>query len=299
MNALALLCNLHADGPLTLQRLRRAGCESLAALIETDPVDLAESLGADHEFAARFQREAALLAERVRGDAPVAPVVTGPEPSAFATSAGVVEEEAPPAPLPQAPQRPSPAILAFDSGVSQETEELAAAEFGSALPVRDEPSAAADAEETEDEAASRARGIAPILETWRSLDQTAPPEEPGFVMPRPEANDATGTSLANLELEGLSGELAVALAGGGIESAEELLEADPLTLANAIGHPFTRIKRLQFLARRTLAKMAPAAAPTGTDAPPPPAPRESTGGQPPRPETGSSGGWIETAGPFA
>ncbi len=32
MDTLALLCNLHADGPATLQRLRRAGCESLAAL---------------------------------------------------------------------------------------------------------------------------------------------------------------------------------------------------------------------------------------------------------------------------
>ena len=177
MNALALLCNLHADGPLTLQRLRRAGCESLAALIETDPADLAESLGADHEFAARFQREAALLAERVRGDAAPAPVVTASEPSAFSTSASVVEEEAPPAPLPHASQRPSPAILAFDSGASQETEEFAAAELGSAPPGRDEASVSADVDEAEDEAASRARGIAPILETWRSLDQTAPPEE--------------------------------------------------------------------------------------------------------------------------
>src|SRR5262245_41766891 len=65
MDSLALLCNLHADGPATLQRLRRAGCESLATLLHLEPSDLALQLDWNERLAERFLREAALLAERL------------------------------------------------------------------------------------------------------------------------------------------------------------------------------------------------------------------------------------------
>src|SRR5262245_17448921 len=65
MDTLALLCNLHADGPATLQRLRRAGCESLAALRRLDAAGLAERLEWNLRTAERFLREARLLGERV------------------------------------------------------------------------------------------------------------------------------------------------------------------------------------------------------------------------------------------
>ena len=44
MDALALLCTLHADGPTTLKRLRRSGCEDLSSLVD-DSVKLGEEFG--------------------------------------------------------------------------------------------------------------------------------------------------------------------------------------------------------------------------------------------------------------
>jgi len=65
MDALALLCNLHADGPVTLQRLRRSGLESLTALLELDAEELADRIGWEDRPAERFLREAWCLSERL------------------------------------------------------------------------------------------------------------------------------------------------------------------------------------------------------------------------------------------
>ena len=45
MDALSLLCTLHADGPATLQRLRGLGCGGLGAFLAMDADALAEALG--------------------------------------------------------------------------------------------------------------------------------------------------------------------------------------------------------------------------------------------------------------
>lgn len=84
MDAIALLCTLHADGPATVRRLREAGCADLAALLALAPEDLARLLAAAPAVARRFQREARHLQERLgtswddRGDvpAPAAPVAS-------------------------------------------------------------------------------------------------------------------------------------------------------------------------------------------------------------------------------
>lgn len=65
MKDLSLLCNLHAEGPATLTLLRRDGCESLSALLEYEPRDLARLLEWDDARAERFLREAAELGERL------------------------------------------------------------------------------------------------------------------------------------------------------------------------------------------------------------------------------------------
>ncbi len=65
MDTLALLCNLHADGPATLHRLRRVGCESLGSLLQLDPAGLAARLDWQETAAERFLREAQLLSERL------------------------------------------------------------------------------------------------------------------------------------------------------------------------------------------------------------------------------------------
>src|SRR5437762_13113342 len=64
MDVIALLCNLHADGPATLRVLRRAGLTT-PARIEAEPDErLAEILGTSPAAARRFAREARLLAHR-------------------------------------------------------------------------------------------------------------------------------------------------------------------------------------------------------------------------------------------
>jgi len=65
MDALALLCTLHADGPLTLRALRSAGCHSLVDLGQCDTNELAQFLKLSVPSAERFQREAELLRSRL------------------------------------------------------------------------------------------------------------------------------------------------------------------------------------------------------------------------------------------
>lgn len=68
MDALALLCTLHAEGPSTLQRLKAAGCHSLADLARLEDERLIELIESTPAAARRFRREARHLAERVGAD---------------------------------------------------------------------------------------------------------------------------------------------------------------------------------------------------------------------------------------
>ena len=66
MDALALLCTLHADGPSSLKRLRSRGCGDLSALLSRTPDTVAEDLSIERPAARRLIREARLLAEQQR-----------------------------------------------------------------------------------------------------------------------------------------------------------------------------------------------------------------------------------------
>lgn len=68
MDALALLCTLHADGPTTWHRLRSAGITNLADLARVDDARLTEWMESTPAAARRFRREARHLAERVGAD---------------------------------------------------------------------------------------------------------------------------------------------------------------------------------------------------------------------------------------
>jgi hypothetical protein len=76
MDALALLCTIHADGPATLTRLRSAGIATLAQVAATDAVQLAALLRCAVAQARRFQREAGGLGERLESDTPTVAVVS-------------------------------------------------------------------------------------------------------------------------------------------------------------------------------------------------------------------------------
>lgn len=65
MHSLALLCNLHADGPTSLHRLREAGVETLDGVRASDHAALSDWLGVGLPAATRFRKEAEFLADRV------------------------------------------------------------------------------------------------------------------------------------------------------------------------------------------------------------------------------------------
>lgn len=73
---LALLCNLYADGPTTLGRLKEFGCESLEDVVALSGTDLGWALQESSDSCERFRREARLLRER-----------RGPDPSANPSAA--------------------------------------------------------------------------------------------------------------------------------------------------------------------------------------------------------------------
>lgn len=70
MDGLALLCNLFADGPVTLKRLRLAGVSSLGALERAAPARLAEWLHASVPQAQAFGEEARKLVRRLAEENP-------------------------------------------------------------------------------------------------------------------------------------------------------------------------------------------------------------------------------------
>src|SRR5262245_38487152 len=65
MDGLSLLCNLHADGPLALRRLRAAGVQDLGDLDGLAEATLSACLRSSGAHARRFLEEARQLARRL------------------------------------------------------------------------------------------------------------------------------------------------------------------------------------------------------------------------------------------
>jgi len=269
MDSLALLCNLHADGPATLQRLRRAGCESLVTLLHLEPSDLALQLDWNERLAERFLREAALLAERLedglgRGSE-LEPEPEGPEEYEVEEALELEAEET------------LEELSELEADAEEEDEEEGFEE--DELEVE---------EEIETGFAPPPARVEAVLGAWRELDRVAPPVDPDFLIPRPpEPAPLPDAGLGERPLAGLTPALRVRLAELGIHGLRDLVAARDLELARALPVGFTRLKRLQFLAARELAKLPVLA----------PAPAASTPAF--EPYTPPPSEPFETAGPFA
>lgn len=260
MDTLALLCNLHADGPATLHRLRRAGCESLAALCRLEAGALALRLEWNERTAERFLREAALLAERVQEDEPAS---SGPEAPAFELESILVEE--------------------LDAATIEGEEEDEDAEL--------EEEAEEELEEVAEQRAIPLERVQAVLGAWRELDRVAPPSEPvEFLIPRPPP--APDCALFTLELEGFTPRLVARLAQLGITSLRQFVERPELELARALPLQFTRLKHLLFAARQRLDTL-PAPSPQPMAFAPTPVEAAFEPFSPPPSDP------FETAGPFA
>ena len=217
MDTLALLCNLHAEGPATLQRLRRTGCESLASLLTLESLDLAARLDWTERMAERFLREAALLAERLDEDVTWSREVESDEEEDLD-----VRDELQPA-LEIESEAGEPVVL-------ESAEETAEVEL--VLGAWRELDRVSPPEPPSDYVLPRPAAEARVLELPnRALDQ--------------------------VRIDGLTPELVRRLADVGVLSLRGLAEGPDLELARKIPLPYTRLRHLQFLAARELATLPP------------------------------------------
>lgn len=243
MDALALVCTLYADGPRSLRRLREGGCADLDALRRLDPRRLAEMLRWTEPDARRLLREARALGERLGLDPEERhqPLLDRAERSDAATPSTAVER-AGASERAGTTRTPTPG--------APEAAEAPAAKSGSA--------ATAVAER----AASVPRGdrdlLSAVVARWREADLEARASA-ARVAGRPDpaaagrAADAAEPPLRAGFPDGLRPSEAQALAAAGIRTVTALAGADPTELALATGLPFSRLRRLQFDARRVRA----------------------------------------------
>lgn len=252
MDSLALLCNLHADGPATLGQLRRAGCQSLADLQRLAPQELADLLQVPPAMARRLNREARILADRV-GEDPLDPeeapenvavpfVEADPSPARGSTQAAVerlrpIDREIVDQALSRQP--------AFRSHADQPKN-------GQAEP-RNQPTWEwGDAKQTQPNVAQN------------DEVEAAPVVPPPALAPKPHP----GAALIGA-VDGLDRVVAGALAAAGVNTIEDLIDRDAGPLARQTGLNFSRVRRFQFLARRALlSEHEPAPAPKSEPLPP-------------------------------
>ncbi len=210
MESLALLCTLHADGPASLRRLRRAGCSTLGDLESRDPGDLARILDVPPSVARRLGREARGLSQRLEvevfDDREEAPEIGGStfefEPGPLSPAGGL--------------DRRDRAILGEVLGRWRRSDESAGAASES-TPVPTPPLVV--------------DGIPPEPEPEPEPEPQPAGPEPGLI-------------------DGLDESLCEQLGTLGIQDLAGLVEANTLSLARSTGRPFAALRRLQFLARR-------------------------------------------------
>ncbi len=291
MDALSLLCTLHADGPATLQRLRGLGCGGLGAFLAMDADDLAEALGLEAAVARRLLREGRILAERLGSEAleaeESAPVATQPAALPEPAPAGPALDEGdaalvarimsdPPAEADEGEEAPA----AFDAEpVAEELDEepadgLAEALVGSpAREIAEEP-----VEELvpapESFEAEKARALAFLDEEPVDADIAAgaadgvdevPDDAPGLtteeLAPGGEALVPAACDVLTVGgLPGLDSAMVEDLAVAGITTLGALGAADSLTLTRNLGVTFAQARRMRFLARRAADNLAAQAA---------------------------------------
>ncbi|MDF1837224.1 MAG: hypothetical protein P1V35_05095 [Planctomycetota bacterium] len=220
MDSLALLCTLHADGPATLRRLRKAGCQSLVDLDRVGADSVAELLAIPPAVARRLVREARILNERVGGD----PLDAEEAPDGMAV----------------APLGNVQAPLTEGADLDSKDRDLIRQVLGDARPVGGLRSLNLQAEEEgSEEPMGGAFAGAEMPELDGAMEPTAPePSAPAYpLMGR---------------VDGLDERVAAMLHDADIQTLTALVEADASRLARSTGLSFGPLRRLQFLARKSL-----------------------------------------------
>jgi len=247
MDAMALLCTLHADGPATLKSLRAAGCASLESVETMAEERLARLLGSPPAAARRFAREARHLRERM--------------------GQGLLERE-------ESPETGLPPPVSGEALAPVSGEEL--------IGMRAEPLEAPAVDVVEAALAEwRTRDLAELSLEEHAEEQPEEESEPDDLLPRPArarpefefgtALTAAMQKISSVEAEapappaglapgavdGLGEDLCRALEAAQILTLEELSLCDPLDLSRECGLGYTRMWRLIGLARRALSEERP------------------------------------------
>jgi len=269
MDALALLCTLHADGPATLRNLRLAGCESIHGVESMAEERLSRLLGGPPAVARRFAREARHLRDRIGQalpdreeavlDAPV-PGTVAPEPweggLPFGAEVGVptVDEEA----QAQAPagleEARDPIAEVLEAWCQRDQEDASVGEAA----LEGTPQLVA-AEGQEDEIPPRPVRARPEFEFGTAI--TAAFREIASAVAASGGETMAVTTLSGPppgSIDGLDEHLSRSLAEAGIGSLADLAATDAFALSQALGIGFTRMQRFVLLARRATAEASKA-----------------------------------------
>ena len=254
MDALALLCSLHADGPSTLKSLRQAGCGSLESIESMPEERLSRVLGGPPAVARRFVREARNLRERL-------------DPVLLDREEGHVDP-----PLDAVVERPAEPIEAPRDPMADVLEAWRARdEIEAAAPPAPEPAEAL--EHVDEEAPPRPVRARPefefgaeIVAAMRELESTVTPEGPIASAVPEEVLSARRTEeplVAGLSalFEGEENELVLRLGEEGVGDLRELTDDDVLELSRRLGFGYTRILRVVQLARRAVTEPVEPATP--------------------------------------
>ncbi len=285
MDTFMLLCNLHADGPATRQRLRQAGCDSIEGLSRLSAQELARLLETTPTAAERLQRQAQGLAERI------GPNPLEPEPEGLSDVAGVTPRasaipaprlaRAQVAPEPQALESPRPAIPALPraepQGAATRTEPLRPGLFSGLDGTWCRRLAEQDVFTLEALAAAGVRKLARAMQVpfahllelqLLAFRQIADRGKPGGPLQPAEVPSAPRAEPPHDRLEpgllpGLGPDVCRKLVEHGIRRPAELAQASTLSLARAVGLPYIRVLELQVQARQHVTDVLVPKAPPG------------------------------------
>lgn len=235
MDALALLCTLHADGPTTLARLRQAECNSLEHVIAHPTERVARWMRVSVVSAERFQREARGLYERL-----------GPD---LQSRVDEIEERD------VHEEREGDRDAGFDReraraiSLAHASSHASANSDSKSTPRVPLPPLGPSGTSERDPILQR------VLDTWRERDELdamtdsdvddVPAALPVSAAERP----AIGTQW----IDGLDSEASATLSRAGVGTLEDLATCEALGIARATGMAYSRVLRFRALARRLVA----------------------------------------------
>ena len=249
MDGLALLCTLHADGPSTLKRLRRAGLAGLDELLEQPAPELAELLDVSPPAARRMLREARLLSQRVGPELDVEEAGADAPPGLLVGGVGGGDELPMDLPVPGGSEldRCDRSLLERIASSSEVTPSVSTEAAGPELPTKSSPVGGPVSAPVDEDVATQP-------EELRSVElQPLPSLEQAVNQDRLDGEIRGQEGIPAGAIEGLDSELSADLARIGVLSLGDLANIDSLGLRRQLGVTFAQAKRLGFLARRAQA----------------------------------------------